>query len=161
MQFTDLTPEQSKRAQAPHNLYIGGIFVIDLLMTPAVIGLKIGMVGLLIPLVLSGLLIGYIYRRGRDATLPLFVLGNWRWAWKSARLLLIGYGISGALILLAWLISLGAKEASMSHILWTAMTRVALVPTFILVLVTSVMEFGAYAQAGRGLLRDDLVPPAG
>jgi hypothetical protein len=52
----------------------------------------------------------------------------------------------------------------MGHIVWTALTRVALMPTLILVLVTAVMEFGSYAQAAKREVPDKLAaafpPPA-
>lgn len=163
MKYIAATDAEVKKAQAPHNLFISGLFMFDLLMTPAVLALKIGMIGLLIPLVCSGALIIYIYLRSRKTT-SWFVDMHWKVTFARSKLLMLGYAISATLIFLAWLISLSTKDANMGHIIWTALTRVALMPTVILVLVTAVMEFGSYAQAGKREVPDKLAaafpPPA-
>ncbi len=163
MQYSNATPDEVKRAQAPHNLFISGLFMFDLLMTPAILALKIGMVGLFIPLLCSGALIAYIYRRSKITT-NWFVDMHWKITFSRSKLLMLGYAISATLIFLAWLISLTTKDANMGHIIWTALTRVALMPTVVLVLVTAVMEFSAYAQAGKREVPDKLAakfpPPA-
>lgn len=155
MQYAAATDAEVKRAQFPHNLFISGVFLLDLLMTPAVLALKIGMIGLLIPLVLSGALIAYIYLRSRKTT-SWFVDAHWKLAFSRARLLLMGYAISAVLIFLAWLVSISMQDHNMGHIVWTALTRVALMPTLILVLVTAVLEFGSYAQAAKREVPDKL-----
>src|SRR5674476_1528510 len=106
-----------------------------------VIVLNFGMVGLLIPLFLSGACISYMFLRSRKKTV-WFVDAHWRLSFKHGQWLLLGYAISALLVFLAWLISMTAHEASMGHILWTALTRVALMPTLIAVMVTAVMEGG-------------------
>jgi hypothetical protein len=161
MQYAAATDAEVKRAQFPHNLFISGVFLFDLLMTPAVLALKIGMIGLLIPLVLSGALIAYIYLRSRKTT-SWFVDMHWKVAFSRARLLMMGYAISAVLIFLAWLVSISMQDHNMGHIVWTALTRVALMPTLILVLVTAVLEFGSYAQAAKREVPDKLaasLPP--
>jgi hypothetical protein len=133
-------------------------------LTPAVIALKIGMVAIFIPLLCSGTLIAYIYLRSRKHT-SWYVNMHWRLSWSRSRVLLLGYAISALLILISWLVSLTARDASMAHIMWTAMTRIALVPTLIFVMVTAVLEASAIAQANHGEVPDDLAakfppPPA-
>ena len=163
MEYAAATKDEIRLAQAPHNLFISGLFLFDLLMTPAVLAMKIGMVGLLIPLVCSGALIAYIYLRSRKTT-TWFVDMHWKITFARCKLLMLGYAISATLIFLAWLISLSTKDHNMSHIIWTALTRVALMPTVILVLVTAVMEFSSYAQAAKREVPDTLAakfpPPA-
>ncbi|MBI5891763.1 MAG: hypothetical protein HZB47_14035 [Nitrosomonadales bacterium] len=163
MQYTNATIDDVKRAQVPHNLFISGLFLFDLLMTPAILALKIGMIGLLIPLLCSGALIAFIYLRGRRTT-AWFVDMHWKLAFARAQWLLMGYAISAVLIFFAWLISLSMKDHNMGHIIWTALTRIALMPTLILVLVTAVMEFSSYAQAAKREVPDKLAaafpPPA-
>lgn len=162
MQFQP-TAADIKQAQAPHNLFISGLFLFDLFMTPAVIGLKIGMVGLLIPLLCSGSLIAYIYLRSRKAT-SWFVDAHWKLAFSRCKLLMLGYAITAALIFIAWLVSNTSDDANMSHILWTALTRIALMPTLIVVMITAVLEFSATAQAAKGEVPDKIAakfpPPA-
>jgi membrane-associated HD superfamily phosphohydrolase len=164
MQYTNASVTEVRQAQSPHNLFIIGLFTFDLLMTPAVIAMKIGMMGLFIPLVCSGTLMIYIYLRSRKVTGSWFVDTHWKLAFQRALLLLMGYGISAALILVAWLISLLSHDPNMQRILLTALTRIALMPTLILVLITSVMEFGAYSQAGKREMPDKIAakypPPA-
>ena len=163
MEYTAATKAEIKLAQAPHNLFISGLFMFDLLMTPAVLAMKIGMIGLLIPLLCSGALIAWIYLRSRKTT-TWFVDMHWKITFARSKLLMLGYAISATLIFLAWLISLSTKDHNMSHIIWTALTRVALMPTVILVLVTAVMEFSSYAQAAKREVSDKLAakfpPPA-
>lgn len=154
---------EARQAQLPHNLFIAGLFLFDLLMTPAIIGLKIGMAGMLIPLFFSCSLIAYIYLRSRR-TVSKFVDAHWQLAYKRGKLLMLGYAISTVLIFIAWLVSLTARDASMAHIMWIALTRIALVPTLIFVMITAVLEFGAYAQASRREMPDTAsdaaTPPA-
>jgi len=137
-----------KQAQLPHNLFIAGLFIFNLLMTPALIALKIGMTGLFIPLLCSGCLVSYCYWRGSKVTSP-FTAAHWKLAYKSGLLLFVGYAISGTLIFIAWLFSISMSDASMGQILWTALTRIALVPTLIFVMITMVMEFSAYSAATK------------
>ena len=150
------TAAEAKQAQVPHNLFVSGLFLFDLLMTPAVIVLNVGMIGLLIPLLCSAALLGYIFMRSRKSTI-WFVDAHWRLSFKHGQWLMLGYAISALLILLAWLISLTAHEASMSHILWTALTRVALMPTLIAVMVTAVMEGSAIGLASKHEVPDKIV----
>jgi formate hydrogenlyase subunit 4 len=163
MRYENATLEEIKKAQAPHNLFISGVFLFDLLMTPAILALKIGMVGLLIPLLCSGALIAWIFLRSKKTT-TWFVDMHWKISFSRCRLLMLAYAVSATLIFLAWLISISTKDHNMSHIIWTALTRVALMPTVVLVLVTAVMEFSSYAQAGKREVPDKLAakfpPPA-
>lgn len=159
----EASEEEVKRAQAPHNLFISGLFLFDLLMTPAVIVLKVGLIGILIPLACSGALLAYIYLRSRRTT-RWFVDAHWRLSFRHGLWLMLGYAISGSLILFAWLLTLTAHDASMKHIMMTALTRIAVIPTLIVVMVTAVMEAGALSQAGKREVPDGLVkkfpPPA-
>ena len=145
-----------KRAQTPHNLFVSGLFLFDLSLTPAVIVLNLGMTGLLIPLLCSGALLGYIYLRSRKTTI-WFVDAHWKLSWSRGRLLLLGYGISAGLILISWLVSLTAHDASMARIMWTAMTRIAVVPTLIFVMVAAVMEASAIGLAIKREVPDKIV----
>lgn len=140
--------EDIKQAQLPHNLFISGLFLFDLLMTPAIIALKIGMIGMLIPLLCSASLVAYLYLRSRNIT-PPFVAAHWKLAVQRGIWLMLGYAFSATLILLAWLISLNLQDPHMGHILWTALTRIAAVPMLIVVMVTAVMEASAISSASK------------
>ncbi|MDZ4201672.1 MAG: hypothetical protein U1C96_05940 [Gallionella sp.] len=156
MKFDDVSAQEAKQAQAPHNLFISGLFAFNLLMAPGLIGLKVGMIGLLIPLLCSAALIVYIYLRSRKTT-TWFVDAHWRLCFSRARLLMLGYAITAALIFIAWLVSLAMSDARMGHILWTALTRIALMPTLIAVMITAVLEFSAAAQAAKREVPDKIV----
>lgn len=155
MQFDDTTDGEVKKAQFPHNLFVAGLFMFDLLLTPAVIALKIGMLGLFIPLLCSGTLIAFIYLRSKKTT-TWFVDVHWKLTFKRAQWLMIGYAISAVLILLAWLISLTAHTPDMGRIIWTALTRIALMPTLITVLITAVLEASAIPLAAKREVPDKL-----
>lgn len=163
MQYANATDAEVKQAQLPHNLFVIGLFMFDLLMTPAVLALKIGMIGLLIPLICSGSLIAYIYLRSRKTT-SWFVDAHWRIAFARAQWLLTGYAISAVLVLAGWLISISSNDHNMQHILWTALTRIALMPTLILVLITAVLEASTIPLASQREVPDKMAasfpPPA-
>jgi hypothetical protein len=155
MQF-QASRAEIKKALVPHNLFVSGLFLIDLLMTPAVIALKLGLPGLLLVLLCSLSLLGYIYLRSRRTT-TWFVDAHWRLSWSRGRLLLLGYGISAGLTAIAWLVSLTAHDASMAHIMWTAMTRIALIPALIFVMITAVLEASAINIAIKREVPDKIV----
>lgn len=145
---SEISDAEVKQAQIPHNLFISGLFIFDLLMTPAVIVLGLGMPGLLVPLLCSVALIAYIFLRGKNIS-STFVAAHWKTAYKHGIWLLAGYAISAGLIFIAWMLSLNARDANMGHILWTALTRIALLPTLIAVMVTAVMEASAISAATK------------
>ncbi|MDO9010466.1 MAG: hypothetical protein Q7U78_01485 [Gallionella sp.] len=159
-----ISEREVKRAQLPHNLFLTGLFVFNLLMIPAVILLNTGIPGLLIPLSCSGAMIAYLYLRSKKITC-WFVDVHWLLAFRNSRWLMLGYAVTAVLIFIAWLISLTAQEASMAHILWTALTRIALLPTLIAVMVTAVAEASAISLASKREVPDKLAalfpPPAG
>ncbi len=152
-----------KQAQVPHNLFVIGIFFFDLLLTPASIVMNIGFYGMLLPLACSLLVIAAIYTRSRKVT-RWFVDAHWRLAFRHAKWLMAGYAVTAGAMLIAWLVSLSAHDPQMKHIMLTALTRIALLPTLIAVMVTVVMEASALAMAGKGEVPDNLVrkypPPA-
>lgn len=150
------SPEARRLAQSPHNVFIVGLFAFDLFMTPAVLGMQLGMISLLIPLLCSGTLMAYINWRSKQDTV-WFVQMHWRLAWTRCRILIIGYAVSATLIFLAWLLSQISNDPRMADIIWTALTRIALMPTLVIVLVTSVMAFSAFSMAQKGELPDKLV----
>jgi hypothetical protein len=144
-----VSAHEIKQAQVPHNLFIVAAMLFDLLMTPAAIAMHIGMYGLLVPLLLSGCAIGYIYLRSRQATVP-FVAAHWKLAFKRCQFLMIGYVVTAVLIMLASLLGMASSDPNMKHIILIALTRIAIIPTLIAVMVTLLMEAGSLGQAGRG-----------
>jgi hypothetical protein len=144
----DISDSDKKAARWAHDLFVLNVFFFHLLLTPATIMLGIGLKGLLIPLVLSLMVITFIYFRSqRDPR--WFVAAHWRLAFKRCRLLLIGYAITAGTLLLAELLTSGMADAHMADILVTVITRIAIMPTLILVMVTVVMEASATALVNR------------
>jgi len=84
------------------------------------------------------------------------VMAHWKMALRRCRLLLIGYAITGTVLLLAWLLSLG-MQGHMKEIMFTALTRIGVMPTVILVFVCFVMESNALFMAARGEVPDATV----
>ncbi len=125
-------------------------------MTPAVIGMNLGMYGLLVPLGLSGLMIGYIYRRSNQAA-TWFANMHWRLAFRHSKWLMLGYAVTAALIFIAWLVSMSSHDVNMKHIILTALTRIAILPTLFAVMVTLILEASAHAMAGKNLVPEILV----
>ncbi len=161
--IVEVADAERKQAQFPHNLFVSGVFLFDLLLTPAAIVMNIGLYGLLLPLACSLLLVAGIWWRSRKTT-TWFVDAHWRLSLRHGTWLMFGYAVSGALMLLAWLLTLASHDPHMQHIILTALTRIAVLPTLVAVMVTVVTEAGAQAQAGRGEIPDRIVrsfpPPA-
>ena len=156
MQF-EASEAEIRQAKFPHNLLITGLFAFNLFTVPLVIALHIGKLGLLIPLLCSGMLVGYIRLKGKKLNSP-FVSTHWRLAFFNSRWLFVGYAVTATLVGIAWLVSQTAHEESMKHILWTALTRIGLLPTLIAVMVTAIMEANAISQATSRQLPDKLFP---
>lgn len=145
MQF-EANESEIKQAKFPHNLLIAGMFACNLFAVPVVLVLHIGMLGLFIPLLLSALLVAYINSKSKKI-IGTFVATHWRLAFLNSKWLFIGYAATAILIGIAWVVSQTAHEESMKHILWTALTRIGLLPTLIAVMVTAVMEANAISLA--------------
>lgn len=154
--------ESKKRARAAHNLYIVNILLFHLLATPAAIALDIGFWGVLVPLGFSAAIIATIYLRSRSEP-DWFAAAHWRLAFRRARILLLGYALSGALFLVGWLITFGIDKESMRHIMQTVFTRIAVMPTLVTVMITVVLEASGINQVGQGEVPQcivrDFAPP--
>ena len=144
---------QVKQAEKPHNLMLAVVFLLNLLMTPAVIGLKLGMWGLLIPVISSCMVISYIYLRSRSSR-DWFVDVHWKLSLSNSRWLLRGYAASAALVFLAWLIAQAAQQNSMKQIIWTALTFIAILPSIAGVMVTALSSASGVSLAGKRQVPD-------
>lgn len=149
--------DETDRSQArlPHNLFVLNIFFCNLLMTPVAIVLDVGMYGFLIPLACSLSVILYIYLRSRK-TSRWFVNMHWRLAFSRCIWLMAGYAATAALLFIGWLISLSAADDRMAGILFTAISRIAILPSLLLVMVTAVLEAGGLHLVNKGIVPDKL-----
>lgn len=152
MQF-EINDKVKKKARWPHDLFVLNIFFFHLLLTPATILLNVGQLGLLLPLALSGSVIGYIYFRSRTAP-HWFVAAHWKLAFRRCKLLLGGYMGSAVIFFIGWLVSQGAQSESMQSIMFTVFTRIAIMPTLIMAMITVVLEASATGAVSRGEIPD-------
>ncbi len=75
---------------------------------------------------------------------------------RRSRLLLIGYTITGVIIAAGYLLASGADK-NMQDIILTIATRIGVVPTLLIVMVSFVLESGSIYQAGRGEAPEGMV----
>lgn len=150
-----------KRAKTPHELSMLNLVGCHLIAAPASIVLDVGLLGFLIPLALSLLVIGFIWYRAGSAAAhdDWFVAAHWRLSANRTRILMVGYAISAVILGMAMLATSGSSKGD---IMMVAISRVAVVPTLLTVMVCFVLESGSIYQAGRGEVPDGItkrMPP--
>lgn len=141
-----------RQARVPHEVLMVNLALSHLLLAPAAIALNIGAWGLLLTPLCSAVFLAYIYLRGLKAekTGPWFVMAHWKLAWQRCRLLLFGYAASALVIGGGALLALGASSHSMRDIIFTIATRIGVMPTVIMVLVSFVLANSALELANQG-----------
>ena len=150
------TDAEKKRARWAHDIFVLNILFFHLLLTPATIVMGVGQIGLLLPLTLSGLVIAFIYYRGRKDP-SWFVEAHWRLSFNRCKLLMMGYAGSLLVFGIGWLLTLGMDQESMRNIMFTVFTRIAIMPTLILAMVSTVLEASATSLVSKGEVPDKLV----
>lgn len=141
-----------RQCRFPHELLMVNLAAFHLLLAPAAIALDIGILGLLLTPALSGIVILYIYLRGKrlEHSGPWIVMAHWKLAWGRCRLLLLGYAGSFTIIGGGWLLSTSAASANMAQIIVTVATRIGVMPTVVVVLIAFVLSNGGLDLANRG-----------
>ncbi|MEW8606616.1 MAG: hypothetical protein AB2594_17945 [Candidatus Thiodiazotropha sp.] len=152
----DVDESIRKRAKTPHELSMVNLVACHLIAAPASIVLDIGFMGFLIPLLLSLSVIAFIWYRSEVETSAeaWFVAAHWRLSANRTRILLVGYAISAVILGMAMLATSGSSKG---EIMMVAITRVAVVPTLITVMICFVLESGSIYQAGRGDVPESIV----
>ena len=153
LHISDTTRSQAK---TPHNLFMLNLALFHLLMTPAIIVLDVGEIGMLLPLFLSLTVMIYTWRRANAAHDDWFVFAHWQLAVRRYRLLLIGYAVTAALLLLGWLLTLSTADPNMRDILQTVLLRIAVMPVVLMVMVDFYLESSALFQATNGEVPDSI-----
>ena len=151
----EISEKTRKRARWPHDLFVLNILFFHLLLTPATIVLGIGHKGLLLPLTLSALVIAYIFYRSKTET-EWFDAAHWRLSFKRCKLLIAGYLGSAVIFLIGWFLAQNAQGESMQNIMFTVFTRIAIMPTLIMVMITVVLEAAATGMVSRGEVPDSI-----
>lgn len=145
-----------KRGKSPHELSMMNLVACHLVAAPASIVLDVGMLGFLIPLALSLSVIAFIWYRASVGTRqdPWFVAAHWRLSANRTRILLVGYAISAVILGMAMMATASSDKAG---IMMVAISRVAVVPTLITVMISFVLESGSIYQAGRGEVPNGII----
>jgi hypothetical protein len=154
----EIEPTVRRKARSPHELFMFNLAVFHLMLAPISIFIMKDVTALFIPLLFSGAVFSYIFFRGKRAEKSdhWFVMAHWKFAFRRARLLMIGYAASAVIITGGWLLAQGA-DTNMQEIILTVSSRIGIMPTFVLVVVTFVLESGSIYQAGRGEVPDGLL----
>lgn len=159
--FFDIQEEAvRKQAKTPHELSMLNLAGFHLLAAPATLvldyKLHIGMGGFFIPLGLSLLIIAYTWYRALyvRSGVPWFVAAHWRLAANRTRILLIGYALTAAILLFALWVTASSSKAD---IMMVALTRIAILPVLITVMICFVLESGSIYQAGRNEVPNGVV----
>ncbi|MEJ2619620.1 MAG: hypothetical protein P8163_05025 [Candidatus Thiodiazotropha sp.] len=152
----DIDEAIRKRAKTPHELSMLNLVGCHLIAAPASIVLDVGLLGFFIPLALSLTVISYLWiKAGRTlAQDPWFVAAHWRLSANRTRILMVGYAISAVILGMAMMATSGSSKGD---IMMVAISRVAVVPTLLTVMVCFVLESGSIYQAGRGEVPDGIV----
>ncbi|PVV16150.1 MAG: hypothetical protein B6D82_01685, partial [gamma proteobacterium symbiont of Ctena orbiculata] len=130
----DVDESIRKRAKTPHELSMVNLVACHLIAAPASIVLDIGFMGFLVPLLLSLSVIAFIWFRSGVETSngEWFVAAHWRLSANRTRILLVGYAISALILGMAMLATSGNSKGD---IMMVAITRVAVVPTLLTVMI--------------------------
>lgn len=141
--------EQS-RASFAHELLMMNLSFFHLLVPVAVLSSGHIAVFLTLALICSAVIIIWIARKANQASDSELVKAHWQLAWRRCRLLLIAYMISAVIMLLGW--GLGSMQADhkMQGILLVVFSRIAVVPTVIVVLILFVLSTSSLSQARQG-----------
>lgn len=141
-----------RKARFPHELLMMNLAAFHLLLAPAAIALGIGFWGLLLTPLFSGMVLLYIYLRGKRAERsgPWLVMAHWKLAWRRSLLLIISYGVSAVIIGGGMLIASGVADHGMRNIIDTIATRIGVMPTVIMVLACFVLSNSGLDFANKG-----------
>jgi hypothetical protein len=161
MMIFEVDENLRKQAKSPHELSMINLVACHLIAAPASIVLDVGFLGFLIPLGLSLSVIAYIWLKAAGGTdkNPWFVAAHWRLSANRTRILLVGYSISAVILGMAMMATSGSSKGD---IMMVAISRVAVVPTLLTVMICFVLESGSIYQAGRGEVPDGVarrMPP--
>ena len=141
------TAEESKEAKRAHELFVLNLIFFHLLAVPAGLAFGLGYWGMLVPLLSSSALLLYYQNRIRQLANDEqkgWVQQHWEQALKRFRWLYIGYAIVAMMLVV---VSLFIEPDSIAFI---ALTRVAVMPAIVMVLVTFVLSTSALGKAGNG-----------
>jgi len=141
----------SKRATHPHEILMMNLSVFHLLLPVA--ALSSGYISTILTLALIGslLTLSFIAKKSRscaaDPTESALVQAHWQQAWKRSKLLLVGYAISIAIMLIGWGLGSLQSDPKRLGILLVVVSRIAVVPTVLIVFALFVLSTFSVARA--------------
>ena len=155
----EISKESRTRAKMPHELFMVNLAVGHLLLAPSVFLLMKSITALLIPLLISCAVIAFIYIRGKmvERDGAWYEMVNYKLAWRRSTFLLIAYAVTAVIITGGWMLGMASNKPAMQDILLTISTRIGIMPTFITVIVTFVLEASAVNQAKAGEIPDSFL----
>ena len=135
------------KASTPHELLMMDLSIFHLILPVA--GLSSGYLSLFltISLIGSAVIIFWIAYRAHQKGQTDLVHQHWQLAWKRCRWLLIAYMVSIGIMLLGWLLASLQVDHNMYTIFLVVFSRIAVVPTILMMMVLFVLETTALSQA--------------
>ena len=141
--------EQS-RASFAHELLMMNLSFFHLLVPVVILSSGHILVFLTLALICSVVIIIWIAQKAKQTSDSELVKAHWQLAWRRCRLLLIGYAVSAVIMLLGWGLGTMQTDAKMSGILLVVFSRIAVVPTMIIVLIIFILSTSSLSQARQG-----------
>jgi hypothetical protein len=141
---------EQEKAILPHQLLIVSIMLFDIL-TP-IISLLSEMEKVFLPVgsVCSLSVILFIYIKSKTINETRLINANWKKVWKRAFFLLIAYAVSSTIMLISSLFSLMQPDEQLRSIMRIAASRIAIVPTLLVVTPLLIMSTKSITQMRRG-----------
>ncbi len=140
----------NKRATQPHEVLMMNLSVFHLLLPVAALSSGAITIILTIALIGSILTTAWIAMKTRAPNASPLIQAHWQHAWKRSKLLLIGYAISAGIMLLGWALSALQSDPNMDGILLVVFSRIAAVPTILIVFILFVLSTTSVARAKQG-----------
>ncbi|MED5508774.1 MAG: hypothetical protein VX841_00615 [Pseudomonadota bacterium] len=138
-------------ASLPHERMMLNLALFHILIP--IVALASGLLLPLLSLALAGSLIsiGWIGWYARYHKFAVDKLKqHWQLAWRHCRWLLYAYAVSAIIMLMGGLISLLQTDSNMASIMLVIFSRLAVVPTLLMVLLLFVLETSALAESRKG-----------
>ncbi|PHS25760.1 MAG: hypothetical protein COA83_04930 [Methylophaga sp.] len=143
---------ETKRAATAHELLMMNLSLFHLLVPVAILSSGHIALFLTLALIASMVIIIWIARKAKQSHNSELVQAHWQLAWRRCRLLLIGYAISAVIMLLGWGLGVMQIDPKMYGILLVVFSRIAAVPTILVVLILFVLSTSSLSQARHGEL---------
>lgn len=140
-----------KQASLPHERMMINLALFHLLLPVA--AFSSGHIAWILSIALVGALfsIGWIAWKAKFGQYDsVLIQQHWLLAWRHGKWLLISYGVSVLIMLVAWLLSSIQPDHNMATILLVVFSRIAAVPILLMVLLLFMLEMTALSDARKG-----------